>query len=406
MPLNDEGDSQSPDEYVATLSRTSGLPHTLCRKNMDKVFTVFDSMPVILRGLTRGMDPDVIDSGFGRHGEIPVCYGPTTNAMGVVLPSNSPAVNSIWIPAVALKTPVVLKPGREEPWTPLRIIQAMLAAGCPEEAFSFYPTDHEGAATILQDSGRALLFGDEKTTAAYAHNPAIQLHGPGWSKVLIGEDCIDDWEGYLDVLVDSVVANGGRSCINASAILVPSNGDGIADALAQRLAKFEPRPADDEEARLSAFANPGFAEFIDAAVEQGLKEPGAEDITAKYRQGPRHVTLPGVGGGSGGGQFLLPTVVRCASLEHPLGNTEFLFPFASVIELPEQEMVKRMGKSLVVTAITRNQDFIRELTHSGNVERLNLGPMATSRVEWDQPHEGNLFEFLYERRAIQRAEGW
>ena len=27
--------------------------------------------------------------------------------------------------------------------------------------------------------------------------------------------------------------------------------------------------------------------------------------------------------------------------------------------------------------------------------------MATNHVEWDQPHEGNLFEFLYKRRSIQ-----
>ena len=37
------------------------------------------------------------------------------------------------------------------------------------------------------------------------------------------------------------------------------------------------------------------------------------------------------------------------------------------------------------------------------IERLNLGPLPTSHVQWDQPHEGNLFEFLYRRRAIQRA---
>ncbi len=28
------------------------------------------------------------------------------------------------------------------------------------------------------------------------------------------------------------------------------------------------------------------------------------------------------------------------------------------------------------------------------IERLNLGPVSTMKVSWDQPHEGNLFEFL------------
>ena len=47
------------------------------------------------------------------------------------MPSNSPAVNSLWIPAIALKTPVVIKPGKEEPWTPYRLIECFIAAGVP-----------------------------------------------------------------------------------------------------------------------------------------------------------------------------------------------------------------------------------------------------------------------------------
>ena len=37
------------------------------------------------------------------------------------------------------------------------------------------------------------------------------------------------------------------------------------------------------------------------------------------------------------------------------------------------------------------------------IERLNLGPIPTSRVSWDQPHEGNLFEHLFKQRAFQAA---
>ena len=211
LPLNATGDVQSPDDYVASLSMTSGLPHAMCRRNMQKVFTVFDQMPDILGGLMRGMDPAVVDEGFGEHCGIPVCYGRATDALGVVLPSNSPGVNSIWMPALALKTPVVLKPGREEPWTPMRIIQAFIAAGMPRAAFYFYPTTHEGSAAILEHCERSLLFGDAKVTEAYAHDPRVQIHGPGRSKVIIGADVADDWEGLLDVLEGSVADNGGRS---------------------------------------------------------------------------------------------------------------------------------------------------------------------------------------------------
>jgi acyl-CoA reductase-like NAD-dependent aldehyde dehydrogenase len=399
LPLAQRGALQGPGDYVAALSATSGLPHVLCRANMRKVFTVLDGMPDIVRGLTRGMDAGVLDGGFGEHAGIKVCYGPVTDALGVVLPSNSPGVNSIWMPAIALGVPVVLKPGREEPWTPLRIIRALLAAGCPREAFGFYPTDHEGSAAILAGSGRALLFGDESVTRQWAGNPAVQIHGPGRSKVVIGEDEIGRWREHLPVLVASIADNGGRSCINASSVFVPAHAAEIADALARELARIEPLAPDDERARLSAFANPAFAQAIDAAIERGLAEPGAQDVTAKHRTGPRACTVAGA-------SFLRPTIVHCASLEQPLARTEYLFPFASVVEVPHAQLAQSLGPSLVVTAITRDRALIDALVRSPHIDRLNLGPVPTSRVEWDQPHEGNLFEFLYERRAIQRAEGW
>lgn len=399
LPVGSGGRSQTPDEYVEILSDTSGLPHNLCRRNMQKVFTVFDEMPKILGGLTRGMDPSVVDTGFGEHDGIPVCYHSLADSLGVVLPSNSPGVNSIWMPALALRTPVILKPGREEPWTPMRIIQAFLAAGMPKEAFGFYPTDHEGAATILQSSGRALLFGDEGTTRQYADNPSINLHGPGRSKILIGDDAIEDWRDYLDVLVASVADNGGRSCINVSSLYVPRYADEIAAAIAERVASIEAKPAADEDAKLSAFANPKFAEWIDGTIEQGLTAGGARDVTAEFRSAPRRHELEGA-------QYLRPTILRCDTVEHPLARTEFLFPFTSVLEIPQDEMLEKLGPSLVVTAITKDPAFVSQLVASPEIDRLNLGPYPTSRAEWDQPHEGNLFEFLYKRRAIQRAPQW
>ena len=36
------------------------------------------------------------------------------------------------------------------------------------------------------------------------------------------------------------------------------------------------------------------------------------------------------------------------------------------------------------------------------VGRLNLGAIATNQIRWDQPHEGNLFDHLYARRAFQQ----
>ena len=103
-----------------------------------------------------------------------------------------------------------------------------LWAGCPPEAFSFYPTDHEGSGAVLESCGRALVFGDVSTVERYAGNPGVEVHGPGWSKIVIGEDVIERWPEFVDLMVASIAENGGRSCVNASAILVPRRADEIA----------------------------------------------------------------------------------------------------------------------------------------------------------------------------------
>jgi len=425
LPLGKE--KQSFDDYIHQLSATTGMPQALCRNNADKIRRMFAEMELILAGLTRGFDLSILDRGFGhyvaqspstvsdRNGQhaqpraaVPhegmLSYLRQARTFGAVLPSNSPGVHSLWMPAIPLKTPIVLKPGREEPWTPWRIIQAFIVAGIPQKAFGFYPTDHAGAAALLRAVDRAMLFGDTATTKPWADDPRVELHGPGYSKVILGDDAAKDWKKYVDVLVSSILANGGRSCINASAIWTPKHGREIADVVAGELAKVQALPADHRDARIAAFANPKMAEGINAMIEQGLREPGAEDVTLQHRGSPRLVT-------KGRCSYLLPTIIwidprgntaegGCATL-HPLANREFLFPFASVVECPTGEMTGRIGPTLIASAITADPRFIADLMACGDIDRLNIGPIPTWRISWDQPHEGNLFEHLYRQRAFQ-----
>ncbi|MEO0475729.1 MAG: aldehyde dehydrogenase family protein [Planctomycetota bacterium] len=395
LPLGDT--MQSPDDYVQQLSRTSGLPHTLVRANMAKVHEALTHLDDIVRGLTRGIDPSVIDAGFGEVGNTAVSFYPTTHALGMVMPSNSPGVNALWLPSIAFKTPVILKPGSDEPWTPWRVVQAMIAAGVPEEAFGFYPTDHEGSASVMDLCDRSIIFGGEATMKKYGGDERVEVHGPGWSKVIIGEDEIANWPKYVDVIVQSIAANSGRSCINASTIIVPSHGKELAQAIAEKLAQITPLPNDHPDAKLSAIANPKVAEWANAQITNGLNEPGATDFTEAVRGGTSRLS------NFEGRTYVLPTLIHCDSWDHVLCNTEFMFPFASVVEVPQSEVLDTIGGTLVVTAITHDDQFTNELLRCRDIQRLNLGAAPTSSAQWDQPHEGNLFEFLYQRRAIHHA---
>lgn len=388
--------SQTPEAFLRLQSATTGLPERLCRLNMEKIHGALARMEEIVRSLTRNLDLDILTRGYGEEHGVIRSFQAKAPALGLVLPNNSPGVHALWLPVVPLQIGLVLKPGSQEPWTPYRIAEAFFQAGIPREAIGLYPGGHDVGAAVLQHAPASLVFGGAQTVEQHRGNPRVQVHGPGFSKILFGEDQVDRWERYLDVMLESVFANSGRSCTNCSGIWVPRNGREIADALARHLGPVAPRPPDDPEAALAAFTQPESAEAIDAAIQAGLREPGVEEMTARYREGPRLVR----------GErhaYLRPTVVYCDSPERALANTEYLFPFVAVVECPQAAMPDRIGPTLVATAITDDTAFRRRLIDCTLIDRLNLGPIPTVRIDWLQPHEGNLFGFLFRERALQIA---
>ena len=143
-------------------------------------------------------------------------------------------------PVIPLQVGLVFKPGPQEPWTPYRMSAAFFEAGIPRETISIYPGEGDVGAAVLESCPRSLIFGGQATIDRYKASPRVQAHGPGYSKILIGDDVVDDWEKYIDVLVESVVLNSGRGCINASGVWASRHTEEIAAAMAERMAKVLP----------------------------------------------------------------------------------------------------------------------------------------------------------------------
>jgi hypothetical protein len=80
-----------------------------------------------------------------------------------------------------------------------------------------------------------------------------------------------------------------------------------------------------------------------------------------------------------------------------------MFPFVTVVNCPESKMLEAIGPTLVCTAITENPELRRALIDAVHIDRLNLGPIPTIQLNWLQPHEGNIVDFLFRARAFQRA---
>src|SRR6266851_4432593 len=279
--------TQTPDEFARAQSASTGLPERMCRANMKKNAFVLAEMRAILTSLTRGLAFDVLSSGHGEERGVPISFQAQSPVVGLVLPSNSPGVHTLWLPVIPLQIGLVLKPGPQEPWTPYRMAEAFFQAGIPHEAISVYPGGGDVGAAVLDSCGRVKIFGSTETVKRYRGNARVQAHGPGFSKILLGDDQVDRWEQFLDVMVDSVFLNSGRGCINCSGIWASRHSGAIADALAGRLAKVQPLPPDHPDASLAAFTVPGTADAISQAIDADLLAPGVSDVTAKYRDQPR-----------------------------------------------------------------------------------------------------------------------
>jgi len=391
------GEPQSPEAFVKCQSATTGLPESLCRANMQKNMFVLSNMDRILDALSRGLDPEILWRGHGVEDRgVTVSYQAQSPVLGLVLPSNSPGVHTLWLPVIALGVGLVMKPGSQEPWTPYRMAACMVEAGIPAEAIGLYPGATDVGAGILAGCRRSMIFGSAKTVDQYRGNPGVQVHGPGFSKIILGDDCVDDWERHLDVMCESVALNSGRGCINASAIWASRHTKAIAEAVAARLGPIEVKPPDDADAKLAAFTIPGAAKAIWGQIEAGLKAPGVTHATASY--GDRLVEGERCG-------WLRPVVVHCASPEPEIAKAEYMFPFVSVVECPQETMLSAVGPTLVCSAITADEAFERRLVECTHIDRLNLGPIPTTKLDWLQPHEGNIIDFLYRSRALQVADG-
>ncbi len=384
---------QSPDDFARQQSASTGLPEHMCKANMSKNHFVLSNMERILDCLTRGLDLEILSRGYGMESRgVVVSYQAQSPVLGLVLPSNSPGVHTLWMPVIPMQIGLVLKPGPQEPWTPYRMAAAFIQAGVPREAISIYPGGGEMGAEVVNRCRRVKIFGSTETVKRYEGNPRVQVHGPGFSKILLGDDVVDHWEKYIDLMADSIYLNSGRGCINCSGVWASRHTKEIAEALAARLGPIDAKPPEDPTAGLAAFTVPGQAQSINNSILEKAKEEGVTDVTAKF--GSRLVEKPHCA-------YLRPWVLHADSPERKIAQTEFMFPYATVVQCSQAEMIEKIGSTLVCSAITNDKAWERQLIDATNIDRLNIGAIPTIQLNWLQPHEGNIVDFLFRARAFQ-----
>jgi ATPase subunit of ABC transporter with duplicated ATPase domains len=67
-------------------------------------------------------------------------------------------------------------------------------------------------------------------------------------------------------------------------------------------------------------------------------------------------------------------------------------------------MLAKIGPTLVCSVISHDREFLRRASDAVHIDRMNVGPIPTTKLNWLQPHEGNIIDFLFRSRAYQVAE--
>ena len=273
LPVGDE--TQTPARYLEQLAATTGMPHALGRRNVEKIRFVLDGVEGVLAGLTRGLDLAVLDAGFGRLGASAVSFRREADALGLVLPSNSPGVHALWLPTVALKVALAIKPGRQTRGPPTD------RAGLPRRRraagrFRLLPRRPRGSGECCCAAAARC---SSATRPPWRRGGAMRgsRSRPGWSKVLFGADGAANWRRHLDVVVASIAENGGRSCVNASGVRTAAHAARSPRRSPSGWRRSRRAPSTTRGGAV-AFPSRAGAERLSEAIDRQLAAGGAEDL--------------------------------------------------------------------------------------------------------------------------------
>src|SRR5207247_5851055 len=117
---------------------------------------------------------------------------------------------------------------------------------------------------------------------------------------------------------------------------------------------------------LAALTLPGQAQAIQASIQEKIKESGAEDMTSKF--GPRLVEQERCA-------YLRPWVIHCQAPDAQIANTEYMFPYVTVVQCPQEQMIEKIGPTLVASAVTNDKKWQRQLTDATSIDPLTLAPI-------------------------------
>lgn len=374
------------DEYRHRVARVSGLPISAVRRTTEHLGD-YAAQASDASGQARptGAAADWRAAATPNGGGVWTRRG---DVLAVHAPANTPAIHTAWLDAVALGYRVAVRPSRREPFTAHRLVLALREAGLGGDQAVLLPTGHSTAGAVISAADLAIAFGGDQVTRKYG-GTAVLSQGPGRSKILIADG--EDPARHLDLIVESVADQAGTGCVNATAVFVEGDPLPLAEALADRLGRLRPLPPEHAEATLPV---------------KSLGEARAVDDYLRSAAGGAKGLLGGAGVSADlgdGSASLTPAVFVVEHAGAPQLRVELGFPCVWVAPWRRSDGIGPLSETLVLTAVTEDENLIRELVGEPGIANVYIGPIPTTWTRPGLPHDGYLGEFLMRSKSFART---
>jgi hypothetical protein len=178
------------------------------------------------------------------------------------------------------------------------------------------------------------------------------------------------------------------ACVNATAVLYEGDAAPLAHAIAERLSTIEPLPNSDERAVLPTTSVDGaraLADHLAARATGTVAVLGADQVVADL---------------GCGFAALRPAVHLLATPDPTKLNVELPFPCVWVSPWSRADGIAPLRNSLVLNAITSDDELVDELVNEPTVTNVYRGRHATHYSAPHIPHEGFLADFLMRNKGF------
>ncbi|MGW0878315.1 aldehyde dehydrogenase family protein [Streptomyces sp. NPDC002671] len=371
-----------PDQYCRIQARAAGVPITVARHSLEDMARTFAGVGARVAaerpaGAGHTLAPGEISGVWVRRGDV----------LAVIAPSNNPGTHTQWLTALACGYALVVRPGSRDPFTPARMIEALLVAGVEPSLLSLLPGDHATGDALVEAADFSLVFGGDAAVRKYGNDRRVILRGPGRSKLLHSGPITEE---VLDVVCESVGYDGGMRCTCATAVFTDADPREFAEAVAERLARLTPAAPERDEAGLPVLP---LAEA--RAVRELLvsRLDGAVDVAeGRYPDGP----VADLGDGSAA---LRPAVLLCDRPDHPGARIELSFPCVWIVPWKRELGLAPLRDTLSLTVLGDDPELARQALREPTIRKVLFGAFPTWSAGDVSPHDGYLSHELMEARG-------